>query len=223
MKAGDVGRHHARVLTLTTSTDEHPNLFTTMTQILNKNIVLVLNRNWQAINITTPAMAFCQMSTDVATGLDIHGQDSMVPTKWSDWLKLPIRDEDNAVGTPSGKIRVPTVIVLCNFAKVPMKRPKFSSRNLWKRDGGRCQYTGRRLAPDEGNIDHVVPRSRGGETSWRNCVLADKSVNSKKADRTPKEAGLRLLTDPKAPPLLPVTLTLQNRDGIADWRPFLDK
>ena len=112
---------------------------------LHKNIVLVLNRNWQAINTITPADAFCQMSTDVATGLDIDGKEYMVPTKWADWLKLPVRESDNGIGTSAGLIRVPTVIVLANFARVPMKRPKFSARNLYMRDGGRCQYTGANL------------------------------------------------------------------------------
>jgi len=194
-----------------------------MSEILNKRIVLVLNRNWQAINIITPAVDFSQMATDVATGLDIQGQDHMIPTRWKDWLNLPVRDEDNAIGTSSGPVRVPTVIVLARFDRVPMKRPKFSARALWECDGGRCPYTGKVLSPGEGNIDHIVPRSRGGASSWDNCVIADKKVNSRKGNKTPKEAGLKLLADAKAPPRLPVTLLLQNRDDIADWVPFLGK
>ncbi|MFT4548782.1 MAG: 5-methylcytosine-specific restriction endonuclease McrA [Verrucomicrobiales bacterium] len=189
---------------------------------LHKNIVLVLNRNWQAINITTPALAFCQMSTDVATGLDIQGLDYMVPTKWQDWLKLPVRDEDHSIGTANGALRVPTVIVLANFSRVPVARPSLNARNLYARDGGRCQYTGQPLAPGEGNVDHVVPRSRGGDTSWENCVLASRKVNSKKADKTPAEAGLKLITQPKEPRHLPVTYYLNNSHGIDDWNIFLN-
>ena len=95
-----------------------------MSSILHQKVVLVLNRNWQAINTRTPAEAFCQMASDVATGLDIQGTDWMVPTKWEDWRNLPVRDEDASIGTATGLIRVPTVIVVSNFAKVPMKRPK---------------------------------------------------------------------------------------------------
>src|SRR6187399_1398388 len=102
-----------------------------MTDILNKSIVLVLNRNWQAINVRTPAEAFCQMATDVATALDIEG-DSMIPVKWSDWLTLPIREQDHSVATPRGPVRAPTVIVLANYNKVPKRRPKFSARSLWE-------------------------------------------------------------------------------------------
>jgi 5-methylcytosine-specific restriction endonuclease McrA len=102
-----------------------------------------------------------------------------------------------------------------------MKRPKFNARNLWERDGGRCQYTGRRLRPGEGNIDHIVPRSRGGATSWENCVLASREVNSRKANRTPEEAGLKLLGSPRAPREMPVTRLLRNVHGIPEWEPFL--
>jgi 5-methylcytosine-specific restriction endonuclease McrA len=182
----------------------------------------VLNRNWQAINITTPAMAFCQMSTDVATGLDIQGDDQLVPTKWDDWLRLPVREADESIGTARGALRVPTVIVLANFSRVPVTRPSFNARNLYVRDGGRCQYTGQSLAPGEGNVDHVVPRSRGGATSWDNCVLACRKVNNRKADRTPQEAGLKLLCEPREPRQMPVTFFLKNIHGIDDWNIFLN-
>ena len=192
-----------------------------MNSILYKNIVLVLNRNWQAINIQTPAEAFCQMATDVATALDIQGNDWMTPSKWEDWKQLPVREDDCSVGTASGPIRVPTVIVLANFARVPMKRPKFNTRNLWVRDGGRCQYTGRNLRLGEGNIDHVLTRSRGGTTTWENCVLAAKEVNTRKANRTPEEAQLKLRRQPRVPREVPVTALLRNLHGIPDWEPFL--
>lgn len=191
-----------------------------MTDILNKATVLVLNRNWQAINVRTPADAFCQMATDVATGLDIEA-DAMAPVKWADWLKLPIRDRDNAIATPRGRVRVPTVIVLARFNKVPKRRPSLSAKTIWMRDGGVCQYTGRRLAPGEGNIDHVVPRSRGGATSWENCVLAHREVNGRKANRLPEEAGLRLLRQPLAPKELPATMMIRNPHDVEDWRHFL--
>jgi len=191
-----------------------------MDDILNRPIVLVLNRNWQAINVRTPQQAFVQMATDVATALDIDGEN-MVPVRWAQWIKLPVRENDYAVRTPSGSVRIPHVIVLSRFAKVPKRRPKFSSRAIWARDGGRCQYTGQSLRPNEGNIDHVLPRSRGGKTSWENCVLASKHVNSRKGDRMPEEIGLRLLKLPSAPRELPSTFFIRNINGIPAWRHFL--
>ena len=192
-----------------------------MSDILHKTTVLVLNRNWQAIHVKTPADAFCMMAAGAATGLDVQGDDHILPVRWEDWLKLPVRDEDLAVNTPRGPVRVPTVVVAANYAKVPMHRPRFGSRGIWERDGGVCQYTGRKLAPHEGNIDHVVPLSRGGASTWDNCVLAHREVNSKKADRLPQEVGLRLLRDPVVPRALPATSLIRNLHGISDWQRFL--
>ena len=191
-----------------------------MSEILNKNIVLVLNRNWQAINTRTPADAFCQMATNVATALDIDdGQIRPVP--WNEWLALPIREQDNAIQTVRGPIRVPTVIVSVNFARVPTKRPKLCAKAIRERDGNRCQYTGKLLRADQGSLDHVVPRSRGGPNSWENLVWADKDVNARKGNRLPQEAGLRLLTHPRAPKELPVTALIRNAPGVADWALFV--
>jgi 5-methylcytosine-specific restriction endonuclease McrA len=171
--------------------------------------------------VKTPAQAFCMMATDVATALDIQENGAMQPVKWTDWVTLPVREGDNGVRTVHGAVRAPTVIVLANFAKVPKRRPKLSARNIWKRDGGTCQYTGRKLAAHEGNIDHVVPRSRGGKTAWENCVLAHREINSRKADRLPHEAGLHLRREPSAPRELPTTMLIQNAHGVRDWEHFL--
>ena len=192
-----------------------------MNPILHKTTVLVLNRNWQAIHVKTPADAFCMMATGAATGLDVQGENYILPVPWDDWLKLPIRDEDNSVNTPRGAVRVPTVIVAANYAKVPLCRPRFGARGIWERDGGVCQYTGKKLSVGEGNIDHVVPRSRGGASSWNNCVLSHKEINARKADRLPQEAGLRLLRSPAVPRAMPATALIRNIHGVADWQRFL--
>lgn len=192
-----------------------------MNDILNKAIVLVLNRNWQAINIRTPAEAFCQMATNVATALEIEGENHIRPVAWDEWITLPIRERDNAVHTVRGPIRVPAVIVVANFARVPRKRPKLCAKTIRERDGHRCQYTGRLLKPDEGSIDHVLPRSRGGRDEWENLVWSSKDVNTLKGNRLPHEAGLKLLRAPRAPKELPVSALLRNAHGIAEWKLFL--
>lgn len=192
-----------------------------MNDMLNKATVLVLNRNWQAINVRTPADSFCQMAINVATALDIEGPDSMRPVLWEEWLRLPIRPQDNSVATARGAIRVPTVIVLANYAKVPHKRPALSARGIRERDRNRCQYTGKLLRPEEASIDHVLPRSRGGKTAWDNCVLASREINARKGNRLPHEAGLRLLSAPRAPVAVPVTCTIRNPHDIRDWHLFL--
>jgi len=190
--------------------------------LLHQSIVLVLNRHWQAINTRTPAEAFCQLATSAATALDVSG-DAIRPVTWTEWLGLPVRDGDRAVQTVRGPVRVPTVIVAVNFARVPKRRPSLSARNIRERDGSRCQYTGRLLRPDEGNLDHVVPRSRGGRDTWENLVWAAREVNTRKGNRLPHEAGLKLLRAPSAPKELPVTALIRNPHGVAEWDLFLSK
>lgn len=191
-----------------------------MSDTLNKPTVLVLNRHWQAIDVKTPAEAFGMMATGSASGLDI-GDDGMRPVPWKDWLTLPVREQDRPVRTVRGAVRAPTVIVLARFARMPRRRLSFSLRGLWERDGGTCQYTGRRLQPGEGNIDHVLPRSRGGRSSWDNCVLADKRINHRKGNRTPDEAGLKLVRLPQQPREMPATAFIRNTHAIPDWEMFL--
>jgi 5-methylcytosine-specific restriction endonuclease McrA len=194
-----------------------------MTDILNKTIVLVLNRNWQAINVRTPQEAFCMMATNVATALDIEGENHIRPVTWDEWITLPIRESDNLVRTARGLIRVPMVIVAVNFAKVPKKRPKLCAKTIRERDGNRCQYTGQLLKPEEGSLDHVLPRSRGGADTWENLVWSSKDVNARKGNRMPHEAGLKLLSVPRAPKELPVTAFIRNAHGVAEWKLFLNE
>jgi len=211
-----------------------PNTY--MSNILTKATVLVLNRNWQAINVRTPQEAFCMMATNVATALEIEFADeadlirdpqsalraqNIRPVTWDEWITLPIREQDEAVHTVRGAIRLPTVIVAVNYAKVPKKRPKLCAKAIRERDGNRCQYTGRVLHPNEGSLDHVVPRSRGGKDAWENLVWSAKEVNQKKADRLPHEAGLKLLSVPRAPKELPVSALIRNSAEVEDWKLFL--
>jgi 5-methylcytosine-specific restriction endonuclease McrA len=109
-----------------------------------------------------------------------------------------------------------------NYARVPKKRPRLCARAIRERDGNRCQYTGRLLHPDEGSLDHVVPRSRGGADTWENLVWSAKDVNQRKADRLPHEAGLALLATPRAPRELPVSALIRNTHGLAEWKLFID-
>ena len=163
------------------------------------------------------------MATNAATALEIEGESHIRPVSWADWITLPVRSGDNAVLTTRGAIRVPTVIVAVNYARVPKKRPKLSAKNIRERDGNRCQYTGRLLHPNEGSLDHVVPRSRGGPDTWENLVWSAKDVNQRKADRLQHEAGLKLLNVPRAPKELPVTAMIRNAHGVAEWKLFLNE
>lgn len=193
-----------------------------MSPHLHQSTVLVLNRNWQPIGVKTPMEAFCMLASGAATALDVRTDGNFTPTRWDDWIELPIREQDATIGTVRGPVRLPTVIIAVRYARVPMRRPKFGPRGIWERDAGICQYTGRQLRPGEGNIDHVVPLARGGANSWQNCVLADKRVNTRKGCRLPEEAGLKLRRRPVEPRPLPVTVLIRNAHGIPDWNSFLE-
>ena len=106
--------------------------------------------------------------------------------------------------------------------ELPKKRPKLCAKAIRERDGNRCQYTGRILHPNEGSLDHVVPRSRGGKDAWENLVWSAKEVNQRKADRLPHEAGLKLLSVPRAPKELPVSALIRNAHGVEEWKLFLN-
>jgi 5-methylcytosine-specific restriction endonuclease McrA len=188
---------------------------------LNRQTVLVLNRNWQAIHVKSAAEALSMMFTDSATGLDIIGEDNMIPYRWKDWISLPFCETSEYIKTIRGDIKIPKVVVLCKYDRVPKKRPKFTLKGVWTRDGGVCQYTGQKLRPNEGNIDHVLPRSRKGKTTWTNCVLSHKDINAKKANMTPEEAGLKLIREPAAPRELPITCYIRNKHNIKEWDIFL--
>jgi len=162
-----------------------------MNDVLNKTTVLVLNRNWQRFMSKRLHRLFCMMATDVATALDIEARRN-APVNGRIGSCCPLREGDNRVRTVHGAVRVPRssfwrITPRCRNG-VPNCQRKISGSATEQRANTRA----RKLAPHEGNIDHVVPRSRGGKTAWENCVLAHKEINSRKADKLPGEAGLRL-------------------------------
>jgi 5-methylcytosine-specific restriction endonuclease McrA len=188
---------------------------------LTRESVLILNRNWQAIHVKSAADALSMMYTGTATGLDVVDVDNMIPCTWDNWISLPFDEKADYISTVRGKIKIPKIIVLCTYNQVPRKRPKFSSKAIWNRDNGTCQYTGRKLTPNEANIDHVLPRSKGGKTDWTNCVLSHKKINSLKGDKMLEEIGLKLIREPVEPRALPTTFFITNKHQIPEWDIFL--
>lgn len=183
-----------------------------------QDTVLVLNKNWQAIDTMSVETAFCNLFRGVATAIDM---EYLRPVAFEEWRTLPIRENDKAIGTTHGLVRVPTVIACVSFDKMPKKTPKLTSDNVRKRDGNRCQYTNRLLGPGEGNLDHVIPESRAGSKSWENLVYCDRKINEMKANKTPEEAGLTLVRRPKAPLKVPAMLLIEKRLDKPEWNHFL--
>lgn len=119
-------------------------------------------------------------------------------------------------------IRLPAVVRLRRYIKRVNPFIKFSRQNLYVRDGGRCQYCGSTFEPKELTYDHVIPRSRGGQTDWTNVVSCCPACNLKKGGRTPEEAGMSLIRKPKPPiwiPLLAMSLGIQETPEV--WKSYL--
>lgn len=122
------------------------------------------------------------------------------------------------IHTPNSTVTIPSVIRLAHLVKRPFAPRKFSRREVFLRDNYTCQYCGKQTR--NLTLDHVVPRRQGGEHCWENVVSACIPCNHRKAGRTPKEAGMKLLHVPKAPPPSPYHM-LQNRHLQEEWLPFI--
>lgn len=181
---------------------------------LLKQKVLVINRQWQGYEETNVQTALCDMCRGACTAIDT---EHMVPVTWEEWIRLPIRDGDRVIHSNRYAVRIPTVVCKAKYAEMPKRRPKWSKRAIKLRDGGICQITGR-YAPD-GNVDHLVPRSRGGRDAWKNTIWTDRKINAKKADKTLAELGWKLLRPPAEPKEVPMVRLIQPRHP--DWQPFL--
>ena len=119
-------------------------------------------------------------------------------------------------------LRLPAVIRLTHYIKRRNPGLKFSRQNLYLRDGGKCQYCGSPFSPRELTYDHVVPRSKGGETEWTNVVTCCVTCNLKKGGRTPEEADMALIRRPKAPVWIPLlTLSLGLKETPEPWKDYL--
>jgi 5-methylcytosine-specific restriction endonuclease McrA len=108
-------------------------------------------------------------------------------------------DHAYAIRTPCGEFKIPTALVLVEYVRVPYRKAYVTKKNVLRRDNYTCQYCGCRVSFKTGTIDHVLPSSRGGKNDWSNLTTSCRKCNSKKANRTPNEAGMKLLSVPKAP------------------------
>jgi 5-methylcytosine-specific restriction endonuclease McrA len=193
-----------------------------MNAYLNQQ-VLVLNRLWQAVNICSARRALTLLFQGHAQVV-LSGTDGSFRTfgfcEWHDFSQQEPHPE--SIHTVSFRIRVPRVIMLMFFDRMPKKEVKFTRLNIFERDKNICQYCGGVFERRDLNLDHVIPRDRGGPTSWENIVCSCIPCNTKKANRTPQEAGMHLIRKPKRPkwrPFVQVNLGFQYHES---WKHFLD-
>jgi len=179
---------------------------------------LILNRNWQPVNVATVARALVLLWNEAARVVD---PDDFRLYSWADWARLCPQEGEACIRSVRAALRVPEVIVLVQYNRLPNSAVSFSRRNVFKRDHWTCQYCGRQPGGEELTIDHVVPRSQGGVSTWENCVLACVDCNKRKADRTPAQAGLKLRRTPVRPTWKP--LYARSSVRMASWSKFVSE
>jgi 5-methylcytosine-specific restriction endonuclease McrA len=157
--------------------------------------VLVLNRHFQPIHVTNAKRAFSLLYLGVARVID-HEFRSF---DFESWAALSADVGDDVVHTIDRAIRVPRVIILQLYDRIPKTKVRFSRHNIYMRDGNTCQYCGQELPRTDLNLDHVVPRAQGGRTTWENVSTACAPCNLRKGGRTPKQAGMTLAEQPMRP------------------------
>lgn len=185
--------------------------------------VLVLNKSWVAFDIWSLEHAITKLFKTDVDGMPkakIVNIEDFSLMEWEDWAALEPDEGDKLIRTSSNALKVPEVIVLTGYNKYPKPRLNFSRKSLYKLYKQKCQYCGKKFTTDLLTIDHVVPRAQGGKTSWENCVLSCIGCNSYKANRTPKQANMKLLCgDPQKPTS---KLFDVGRIRCKSWQSFLD-
>jgi 5-methylcytosine-specific restriction endonuclease McrA len=180
--------------------------------------VLLLNRHFNPVTVTSARRAFVLLYGAAAEALD-EGGDTYDFTRWA---RLPVRHVDDGLPTLHGELRVPRVLHLLRYERTPRLAVRLTRKNLMLRDQHQCQYCARRLAARDLNVDHVQPRSRGGADSWENLVTSCRVCNLRKGHRTPEEAGMRLLAEPRRPRWTTAAHILLNLpEPFEEWQPYL--
>lgn len=189
--------------------------------------VLVLNRLYMAVRVTSARRAFGLLFKDLAEviTLDDGYYQSYDFMTWRDvslarsQYRAP---DDDWVRTVHFEIQVPRIIRLLAYEKLPRQRVKFNRRNIFARDGNRCQYCGKKFPTTELSLDHVVPRSKGGPASWENIVCACLKCNVRKGGNDPREANMRLIKEPVRPRTSPTLSLKLSQRKYEPWKSFLD-
>ncbi len=180
--------------------------------------VLVLNRSYLPIHTTSVRRAFSLIYQGIARAVN----EQYETFDFASWRELAVARDAESIGTAGGRIRVPRVIVLATFDRIPKRHVRFSRINIFARDAFTCQYCNMRPARSELNLDHVVPRSLGGKTTWENVVCSCLDCNRRKGGRTPRQARLRLRRQPTRPRWTPFMNLMISSVRHKEWLPFLN-
>ena len=166
-----------------------------MTAVLEQP-VLVLNRLWQAVNICSARRALTMLFEGNAQV--VHSQEGNFDTfSFNEWTDFSEREPGpECINGVSISLRLPRVILLAVYDRMPRKEVKFTRHNIFQRDKNTCQYCGKKFDTRDLNLDHVVPRQHNGPTTWENIVCSCIPCNTRKSNRTPEQAGMHLIRQP---------------------------
>ena len=181
--------------------------------------VLVLNRSYFPVHVTSLRRAFSLLYQGVAKAVD----DQYQTFDFNSWSALSASLNDETIGLVGQAIKVPRVILLVAYDRVPKRRVRFSRFNVFARDKNTCQYCGRRLPRSELNLDHVVPRSKGGTSSWDNVVCSCFACNRKKGGLLLEETRMRLIKRPVQPEWTPFMIETFSFKRYREWLPYLSE
>ncbi|MDI6753013.1 MAG: HNH endonuclease [Thermodesulfobacteriota bacterium] len=180
--------------------------------------VLVLNKSFLPVQITTVRRAFCLFYGGIAKAVNAQYETF----DYESWRRLSIELNDETIGLVDRVIKVPRVILLIAYDRVPKRRVRFSRHNIFSRDKNTCQYCGKKFSHSELNLDHITPRSQGGTSRWENVVCSCHQCNRKKGGKTPEQARMKLIMQPKRPAWTPPLNVSLQEVMRKEWVPFLD-
>jgi 5-methylcytosine-specific restriction endonuclease McrA len=189
--------------------------------------VLVLNRLYMAVHIIGVRRTFGLLVRELAEVIHIE-EGQFANFDFQAWREVSQRraackqPHEDWIRAVNFEIQVPRVIRLLRFDRIPKQELHLSRRNILARDEHCCQYCGRHFPSHQLSIDHVMPRSRGGGTSWENLVCACLACNIKKGGRTPQEAKMRLVRHPFKPKRNPLIVLKLENPKYESWRGWLD-
>lgn len=192
------------------------------------NKVLVLNKVYAAIRIVSARRAFCMLARNLAEVVHVDG-GQYLSYDFASWTEISILaaefepDAHDWVKTVRLSLAVPKIIRLLTYDRLPVQHVKLNRRNLFARDRNQCQYCGKHYSSSELSIDHVVPRTQGGDDSWQNLVCACVRCNARKGGRTPEQATMKLIRRPSRPKRNPMISLRLGSEKYSSWKAFLDE
>lgn len=187
--------------------------------------VLMLNSGWTPVNVCSVKRALNLIFKNHAIIINTEQKDDYIDYRsytWADWSAIKPENDEECIVSSHFKFKIPEVIKLVKYSKYHISKVNFNRRAIYKRDDNQCKYCGKRPGTELLSIDHIIPRSRGGQLTWTNVVVSCVKCNAKKANKTPEEAGMKFF-DPNYKPEKPNFQIFKQEIEIDSWKNFISE